>query len=292
MGGAAILYADAFAALDIHGSGRKEGWRRERWHQHYCLPALSSNPPPVLVAATVFESCKLTMRAVRGAGLHTPEKSRTSVVDAPHWHRLLLDDRRDLHLHRSRTPLVCRGGRGLNLERGAEPLGSQKGEPSLEVDCRHRGLGLLARDSIGGMGNIDVDIAGAADSLTGDVMVTVIVVVVVMSAWASNIVWGIKKRESGRGRTGRYREVWGSYRTVSRSPSPVSPHTAMASTQRPFYGHQHRRDSRRLEMELFSDVVLKYVALGPSYSGSKNRPNVWLFRKDELITNPENSVKI
>ena len=115
------------------------------------------------------------------------------------------------------------------------------------------------------MGNIDVDIAGAADSLTGDVMVTVIVVVVVMSAWASNIVWGIKKRESGRGRTGRYREVWGSYRTVSRSPSPVSPHTAMASTQRPFYGHQHRRDSRRLEMELFSDVVLKYVALGPSY---------------------------
>jgi hypothetical protein len=38
-----------------------------RWHQHYCLPALLSNPPPVLVAATEFESCKLTVRAVHGA---------------------------------------------------------------------------------------------------------------------------------------------------------------------------------------------------------------------------------
>ena len=28
-----------------------------------------------------------------------------------------------------------------------------------------------------------------------------------------------------------------------------------------------------------------------NYSGSKNRPNVWLFRKDELTTNHTNSVK-
>ena len=72
----------------------------------------------------------------------------------------------------------------------------------------------MARDSAGGMGNIDVDIAGAADSLIGDVMVTVIVVAVVMlmsaCQWASDIVWDIRGGWiSGRGRIGRYREVWG-----------------------------------------------------------------------------------
>jgi hypothetical protein len=75
------------------------------------------------------------------------------------------------------------------------------------------------------MGNFDVDIAGAADSLTGDVMVTVIVVVVVMSAWASNIVWGIKKRESGRGRTGRLsRSVGKLPNRFTFSLSSLSPH--------------------------------------------------------------------
>jgi hypothetical protein len=44
---------------------------------------------------------------------------------------------------------------------------------------------LLDRDNVGGVGNFDVDIVGSADSLTGDVMVMLIVVVVVMSAWVS-----------------------------------------------------------------------------------------------------------
>jgi hypothetical protein len=53
------------------------------------------------------------------------------------------------------------------------------------VDCGHGGSGLLDRDNVGGVGNFDVDIVGSADSLTGDVMVMLIVVVVVMSAWVS-----------------------------------------------------------------------------------------------------------
>jgi hypothetical protein len=62
------------------------------------------------------------------------------------------------------------------------------------VDCGHGGpAGLLARDSVGGVGNFDVDIVGAAGSLTGDVMVLLIVVVVIVlfSEWVSGRVWDI-----------------------------------------------------------------------------------------------------
>jgi hypothetical protein len=41
---------------------------------------------------------------------------------------------------------------------------------------------LLARDSAGGVGTFDVDIVGAADPLTGDVMVMLVVVVALMHA--------------------------------------------------------------------------------------------------------------
>jgi hypothetical protein len=44
------------------------------------------------------------------------------------------------------------------------------------------GAGLLARDSAGGVRTFDVDIIGAADSLAGDVMVMLIVVIALMCA--------------------------------------------------------------------------------------------------------------
>ena len=118
-----------------------------------------------------------------------PRKVGASVVDvpAPCWHRPFLDGRRDpyLRVRECRKSLLCRGKGGLNLGREVELLESQEGWPSLEVDCRRRGRGLLARDSAGGVENFDVDIAGAADSLTGDVMVTVIIIVVVVLMSAS-----------------------------------------------------------------------------------------------------------
>jgi hypothetical protein len=43
------------------------------------------------------------------------------------------------------------------------------------------------------VGNVDVNIVGAADSLTGDVMLMLIVVVVLMSAWVSSRVWDIRR---------------------------------------------------------------------------------------------------
>jgi hypothetical protein len=59
------------------------------------------------------------------------------------------------------------------------------------VDCGHGSPGLLAQDSAAGVGNFDVDIVGAADSLTGDVIVMLIVVL--MSVWVSRRVWDIRR---------------------------------------------------------------------------------------------------
>jgi hypothetical protein len=67
-------------------------------------------PPPVPVAVTAFDSCMLTMRAVRGAVVRVytlQRKAGASVVDGPLWHWPLLDDRQDLHHRRGSTPLLC-----------------------------------------------------------------------------------------------------------------------------------------------------------------------------------------
>jgi hypothetical protein len=96
LGGAAILYADAFSALDIHGSGRKEGVEADEVASALLLTC-------VVIQSTTSTGCSDGIRVLQAdgasgawCGLHTPEKSRTSVVDAPRWHWLLLDDRRDL----------------------------------------------------------------------------------------------------------------------------------------------------------------------------------------------------
>jgi hypothetical protein len=75
-------------------------------------------------------------------------------------------------------------------------LGSQEGRPSFEVDTGDCWLGATPT----GLGNLDVDVVGATNSLTRDVMlmlmlmlivvvVIAIFVVVLLSAWIGGGVW-------------------------------------------------------------------------------------------------------
>jgi hypothetical protein len=67
--------------------------------------------------------------------------------------------------------------RGLNLGREVGCLGNQEGWLSLEVDG-----GPLAWGYTDGLGNLDVDVVGATDSLTGDVMVMVMPIIAIVTA--------------------------------------------------------------------------------------------------------------
>jgi len=131
--------ADALTALDhtrerkIEGGGRK-GQDAEDvvsallTYAMICSVAGSRRapPPPVPVAVTAFKPCKLTMRAEHGV-CALLKRTWAFVIDGPREHWPLLDGRRDLHHSRSRTPLLCRASRGVNLKRGRSRLGVRRG---------------------------------------------------------------------------------------------------------------------------------------------------------------------